>query len=302
MAGFKAQANLPFVAAYVAQKEGYFEEQGLDVDILHSSGQHLQLLLAGDVDVTTADAGSVVKRRSDPGAPIRAIALFGQKGQQAFAALESSGITTPADWEGKTFGYKISVPPEYLAVLRAAGVDRGEITEVSVGFDPRILSEGQVDVLAVFKSNEPDTLARIGAPVRLFDPAHFGVPAIGLTYIVTEEMIDERPDVVERFLKATMRGFAFALENEQAAVDIVLEFAPQEIREHQLFMLRQELGDGLGPVTDTAGLGAMTDGQWRALYDHLLEFEAIPQPFDYRTAYDDQFIRRIYDGSDLRWP
>ena len=66
MAGFKPQANLPFVAAYVAQDKGYFAEQGLEVDLRHStSGQHLQLLMSGDVDFTTADATSVLKRRPD---------------------------------------------------------------------------------------------------------------------------------------------------------------------------------------------------------------------------------------------
>ena len=302
MAGFKAQANLPFVAAYVAEEKGYFEEQGLSVDIRHSSGEHLQLLVSGDVDITTADAGSVLRRRSDPGLPIRAVVLFGQQGQQAFVALESSDIQSPKDFEGKRVGYKISQPPEYLAMLEAAGVDRSKIREVRVGFDPRVLSEGQVDVLAVFKSNEPDTLARIGAPVRVFDPRDYGVPTIGLTYIVTEDTIDERPNVVERFLKATLRGVAFALENEEETLDIVLKFAPQEDREHQRFMLRQELRDAQGPVTEAGGLGAMTDEQWQALYDHLLRFEALPRAFDYQTAYDVQFIERIYDGNELRWP
>ena len=145
MAGFKPQANLPFVAAYVAQEEGFFEEQGLEVEILHSTrGQHLQLLLAGDVDFTTAAAASVLKRRSDPEVPIVAVALFGQRGQQAYMALRRSGIESLDDWEGKTFGYKISVPPDYLAMLEEAGVDRSTITEVNAGFDPRVLTEGKV--------------------------------------------------------------------------------------------------------------------------------------------------------------
>ena len=67
MAGYKPQANLPFAAAYIAQEKGYFEEQGLDVEIRHaSSGEHLQLLMSGDVDFTTADAASVLKRRVRP--------------------------------------------------------------------------------------------------------------------------------------------------------------------------------------------------------------------------------------------
>ena len=182
MAGFRAQANLPFVAAYVAQEKGYFEEQGLDVEIRHaSSGEHLKLLLSGDVDFTTAAASSVLKRRSDPGLPIVAFALFGQQGQQAYVSMGNSGINTPKDWEGRTFGYKISVPPDYLAILEANGVDRSKIDEVKVGFDPRVLTEGRVDVLAVFNSNEPDTIRRLGFTVNTWEPETYGVPNLGLT-------------------------------------------------------------------------------------------------------------------------
>ena len=303
MAGFKPQANLPFVAAYVAQENGYFAEQGLEVDIRHAStGEHLKLLLSGDVHFTTAAATSVLKRRSDPGAPIVAIALFGQKGEQGYMALADSGIRDLADWEGKIFGYKISVPPDYLAMIKSEGVNRSKIQEVRVGFDPRVLTEGQVDVLAVFKSNEPDTVRRLGFDVVVWDPADFGVPTMGLTYITLSETAESDPDLVTRFLRATMKGLEYALNNPDETVDIVMKFAPEENPEHQAFMLRTELQDAVGDATRRAGLGAMTDAQWKALYDHLLEFEAIPQPFDYQTAFTTRFLEEIYDGASLNWP
>ena len=303
MAGFKPQANLPFVAAYVAQEKGYFADQGLEVDIRHAAmGEHLQLLLSGDVNITTADAESVLNRRSDPGLPIRAIVLFGQKGQQGYVALKSSGIESPNDWEGKTFGYKVSQPPSYLAILKATDTDRSKVQEVRVGFDPRILIEGLVDILAVFKSNEPDTLRNLGFPVRLFDPADFDVPTMGLTYIVPEKMIEQEPDLIERFLKATMKGLQFALEHEEETLDIILLFAPNEDREHQRFMLRQEIGDAVSPLTDANGLGWMAGPQWEALYEHLLSFEGFEKPFDHRTAFDDRFLKNIYEDGELQWP
>lgn len=303
MAGFKPQANLPFVAVYVARERGYFAEQGLDVDIRHAStGEHLKLLLSGDVHFTTAAATSVLKRRSDPGAPITAIALFGQRGEQSYMALADRGIDELADWEGRTFGYKTSVPPDYLAMVKAEGVDRSAIREVRVGFDPRVLTEGQVDVLAVFKSNEPDTVRRLGFDVTLWDPADFGVPTLGLTYITRTDTAENDPDLVTRFLKATMKGFDFALNNPDETVDIVMKFAPDENREHQAFMLNAELGDAIGEVTDRSGLGAMSDAQWSALYAHLIEFEALPEPFDYRTAFTTSFLDEIYDGASLNWP
>ena len=305
MAGFKPQANLPFVAAYVAQEKGYFTEQGLEVDLRHAStGEHLQLLLSGDVDFTTADAASVLKRRSDPGLPIVAFALFGQRGQQGFISLANSGIDTPTDWEGKTFGYKSSVPPEYLAILQDAGVDRSKITEVRVGFDTRVLTEGQVDILAVFKSNEPDTIRRLGFDVNLWDPSNFGAPSLGLTYIATSELAEQDPELVEKFLKATLKGLEFALEktNEEETLDIILRFAQDEKREHQRFMLNTEVVDAIGPATERHGAGWMTDQQWEALYQHLIQYEALAKPFDYKTAYTYQFLEAAYDDGKLIWP
>ncbi len=303
MAGFKPQANLPFVAAYVAQERGYFADQNLSVDIRHaSSGEHLKLLMSGDVDFTTAAATSVLKRRSDPELPIVAFALFGQKGQQAYVALESSGIQSPADWEGKTFGYKISVPPDYLAIVQAEGVDRSKISEVNAGFDVRVLTNGKVDVLAVFKSNEPNVIRNLGFETVQWDPADFGVPNMGLTLITRQQMVDERADVVEGFLKATMKAMEDVLADEEGTLDIIMKYAPNEDREHQRFMLKAEIADGLSGLTDGNGFGWMADDQWQALYTHLVGFEALPQPFDYRTAYSTEFLELVYKDGELVWP
>ena len=303
MAGFRAQANLPFVAAYVAQEKGYFEDQGLEVEIRHaSSGEHLKLLLSGDVDFTTAAASSVLKRRSEPGLPIVAFALFGQQGQQAYAAMGNSGINTPKDWEGRTFGYKISVPPDYLAILEANGVDRSRINEVKVGFDPRVLTEGKVDLLAVFNSNEPDTIRRLGFSVNTWEPETYGVPNLGLTYITSTDVVADRPEVVRRFLRATMRAMEDIRFDPDGAVDIVLKYAPDESREHQQFMLKTELDDSTSPLTEENGAGWMTDDQWQKLYDMLLQYEAIPKPFDYKTAFTDRFLEDIYQNGNLDWP
>ena len=302
MAGFKPQANLPFVAAYVALERGYFAAQGLDVTIHHSTGQHLQLLLSGDVDVTTAAAGSVLKRRADPGVPIRAIALFGQRGQQTFIALADSGIESPRDWEGRTVGYRISLPPEYLAIADAAGVNRGLVQEVRVGFDPRILVQGKVDVLAVFKSNEPDTLRKLGFEVVQFDPSAFGVPALGLTYIAREDLIADEPELIVRFLKAALKGLEFSFSHPEETLNIVMRYAGKEDRDHMRFMLEAEQADAVSAVTDAHGLGAMTLQQWQEFHDLLVRYGALARELDVAQAFTTQFLEAAYEEGRLVWP
>jgi len=303
MAGYKAQANLPFVAVYLAQTNGYFAAQGLNVEITHSSGQgeHLKLLLQGSVDVTPAASDVVLQRRSE-GLPVTAFALLGQRSDRAYAVLESSDIRSPRDWEGHLVGFKIHPTPDYVAMLVANGVDRGRIQEVPVGFDPRLLAAGKVDVYPVFESNEPDTLQRLGVAVRLFRPTDYGVPGLGLTYLTRQELVDTDANLLERFLKATLRGIAFAREDPETATDVVMQFAPNEDRAHQLAMLRVELEMAEGPITRTNGLGWASHDQWQALHDSLLAFDGLKTPLDVDTAFTDRILRAVYrDGRPL-WP
>lgn len=295
MAGFKPQANLPFVAVYVAQERGYFREQGLELDIRHSAGssEHVQLLATGRVQFSTGSAPDVLKRVATADVPLVAIAQIGQRGEQAFAVRADSPIRGPKDWEGKLVGYKGTVSADYLAILRAAGVDRSKVREVSVGFDPRVLIEGRVDVYPVFESNEPDTLARLGVPVRLFHPADFGIPSLGLTFITTRDMVDTKPDLVRRFLRAALRGLDDAVKDRETAVAITMRYATGEDPAHQRYMLEAEIAAAQNELTRTEGIGAIPRERWDQLHALLVDLAVLPKKVDVGRVIDDSALREV---------
>lgn len=293
MAGYRPQANLPFVGAYVAQEMGYFAAEGLEVDIQHSAGggEHLQLLAAGEVQVTTQDAAVLLKRRADPGLPLVSIGLVGQKGQQAYAALADSGIQSPEDWKGATIGYKGTPAPDLFAIMQAVGIGVDDARLVNVGFDPRVLTEGQVDVYPVFKSNEPDLIRSWGYELRLWDAADYGVPTLGLTYVTSEEMIAQRPQTLEKFMHAVQRGIEYAKANRDAAVEIVLQYAGEDAdRGHMRFMLDSELEDYDSPVTQANGPMWQSVEQWQQLEDMLLSNGAMTKGVDAAKVFTNQFL------------
>jgi ABC-type nitrate/sulfonate/bicarbonate transport system substrate-binding protein len=304
MAGFKAQANLPFVAAYLAQDRGYFDQQGLAVDVKHSAGQgeHYQLLAARRIDVTTAPAEDVLKLAEEASLPFVAVTLFGQRGDRGFATLASSEIQGPKEWEGKIVGYKVLPTPDYLAILKANGVDRSRIREVPVGFDPRLLAEGKVDVYPVFVANEPDTLRRLGVETRVVEAAQFGIPTLGLTYIVHRDFLRDEPQTVERFVKAAIRGLYHAVDHPDEAIDAVLRRAEGEDPAHQRAMFDVERAGAESDLTRERGLGWMVEDQWQRLHDVLLEFGALKAPRDVRQSFDDGPLRATYrEGRVIRW-
>jgi ABC-type nitrate/sulfonate/bicarbonate transport system substrate-binding protein len=302
MAGYKPQANLPFVAVYVAQANGYFAQQGLQAEITHATGQgeHLKLLLQGTLDVITASADEVLARRAD-GLPVVAVAVLGQRDQRAYAVLESSPIRTLKDWEGKTVGFKVEPAPDYLAMLAAAGIDRTRVQEVPVGFDPRLLAAGKVDVYPVFESNEPDTLQRLGSPVRLFRPDDFGVPGLGLTFETRQNLLDSDPDLLARFLKATLHAVEWTRDHREEATNIVMQWATQEDRAHQRAMLDVELDMAENATTQARGLGWASRDQWQGFHDSLLRFGGLKGAANIDEAFSTQILQRIYSDNHLQW-
>jgi ABC-type nitrate/sulfonate/bicarbonate transport system substrate-binding protein len=292
MAGYKPQANLPFVGVYVAQEKGYFSEEGLQVTIKHSpgKGEHLQLVTLGEVQITTQDAAVLLKRRSDPGLPLVSIALIGQRGQQAFAALESSGLKTPKDWEGHTVGFKGTPPPDLYALLDAAGADPSLIDLINVGFDPRVLTEGQVDIYPLYKSNEPFLIQEWGYELTLWDAADYGVPTLGLTYVTSEETLQNEQEMLTHFLRAALRGIAHAEQNQDEAIEIVLQYTgPETDPEHMRFMLETELLDLHNDETELHGIGWQTREQWQALTDMLVASDAM-NPVDVDTVFTTEIL------------
>lgn len=293
MAGYKPQANLPFVGVYVAQEKGFFEEENLTVEIQHSAGggEHLQLLVAGKVHVTTQDAAVLLKRRADPGLPLISIGLIGQRGQQAFVALAETGLDTPAAWRGHKIGFKGTPPPDLLALLDTFDLSEGDVELINVGFDPRVLTERLVDVYSVYTSNEPYVLRSWGYDLQMWEAADYGITTLGLAYVTTEEIVEERTEALSRFMRAALRGIAYAEAHPEEAVDIVMTYTgPDADPQHMRYMLDTELEEAHSPLTDAQGLGWQTSEQWQTLLDSLLQYEAIAGPVDVEDAFTNQFL------------
>ena len=296
MAGFRPQANLPFVAVYLAKAKGFYAEEGLEVEVQHSSGsEHLRLVLEKNIDFTTGTAPQVIRRRYED-LPVRAIALFGQRGDQGYVSRADSGIRTPADFRGKRVGFKSGVvPAELKGMLAAAAVPEADVRLQAVGFDPRVFIEGAVDVYPVFLSNEPFAIRKTGLSINVIDPQDFGVPTLGLTLLAHEDTVRQDPEFVRRFLRATMRGALYAQAHVDEGVQATLTYAEGADAEGQKYLLETDLA--LARRAD--GMGRSDLGQWRALEELLRRYEVIDRPVDVATAWEGSFIDGLYASRQL---
>lgn len=296
MAGFRPQANLPFVAVYLAKSKGFFAEEGLEVEVQHSSGsEHLRLVLEKNIDFTTGTAAQVIRRRYED-LPVRAVALFGQRGDQAYVARADSGIRTPADFRGKRVGFKSGVvPAELKAMLASSSVPESDVRLQAVGFDPRVFIEGAVDVYPVFINNEPFAIRKTGLAINLIDPQDFGVATLGLTLLAHQDTVRNDPELVRRFLRATMRGALYAQAHVDEGVQATLQYAQGADPEAQKYLLETDLA--LARRAD--GMGRADLAQWRALEELLRKYEVIDRPVDVATAWEGSFIDGLYTNRQL---
>ena len=90
-------------------------------------------------------------------------------------------------------------------------------------FDPRILTEGKVDIYPVYKSNEPFMIGKWGYDIDLWTAEEYGVPTLGLTYVTSDETLKNDPDMLARFLRAAIKGILYAEQNPEEAIDFVLK-------------------------------------------------------------------------------
>jgi ABC-type nitrate/sulfonate/bicarbonate transport system substrate-binding protein len=117
-----------------------------------------------------------------------------------------------------------------------------------------------------------------------------------------QQLLTQDPDVLTRFLKATLHAVDFARANPEEATDIVMRYAPQEDRAHQLAMLKVELGMADGPATQGKGVGWSTREQWQALNDTLLQFGGIKSPAKVDDVFTNQVLESVYKDVRLNWP
>lgn len=303
-AGYLAQGNISFVAAYVAKEKGFFADEGLDVTIEHSSpggGEQAQRLAAKQIQFTTQTGSDFVWQKATSKPPFVAVEVFGHNNDEALLVLDDSPIKTLADLKGKKVGFKpaeSAQPPWMLAMLHNAGLNFGDVDLVQIGFDPRVIlpdfGAGRVDAMQVFRSNEPDTLERMGFKSRLFKPADVGVNFLGQIYITNEDFIKSDPEMVAGFVRATTKALAWVLDpaNKNEVTDIVMKYAGAKAdRAHQEFIWTTEAQYVTAPSTKEVGLGYASDQEWDQMQDYMLEFGSIKEKVPLAQVWDPQFVK-----------
>jgi len=191
----------------------------LKVDIQPSlPGESMVLVSANNVQFAANSFGSIA-RGVDQGADVAAVINYGWVAIQSLIVLKDSPIQKLADFKGTTIASTagdVGVP--IAAMLATAGLKKGvDYKEQATGFDPFVIKQGGIAGKAGYTSNDPDTLKRGGVETRLFKPQDFGATATFGSIIGSNKFIKKNPTAAEDFVRAVLKGWAYAIDPKNTA-------------------------------------------------------------------------------------
>jgi NitT/TauT family transport system substrate-binding protein len=280
-----------FAGYYLAQDNGFYAEEGLDVTI-EPGGPDVdpeQLVGAGATDFAQAGGMESVIAARDKGLLVVAIGAVFQRIDVVFIAKQAAGIKTLGDMLGKSVSTWYTGAELILrGLLRQAGLDPTRIVERVQGGSMQPFLLGEVSVAAATLFNQLPMLREQGiTDLTIFDPLDYGVVFPRDAIITSEAMIAERPEIVRHFLQASMRGWSVAVHDQALAIDAVLRRNPKLDRHHQSVMMREVIKLMLWQRGTTHGLGNVDPAAVEAAGKFLYETGQIkhrPEPARSYTA------------------
>jgi len=242
-----------FAGYYAALDQGYFEDEGLDVEVITSGGDIVpqDALAAGDVDYAIAWVPKVLGSIEN-GANITNVAQIFERSATLQVAFADSGIETVDDLAGKTIGsWGFGNEWELYAGLNQAGIT-DDVSVVTQAFDMTALLSGDIDAAQAMTYNEYAQLLEAVDPDtgELYTPEDFTVidwNEVGTAMLQDAiwadaerlESDEEYAETTVKFLKAVVQGWVYAKENPEEAATIVTEAGSTLGESHQLWMTNE---------------------------------------------------------------
>jgi NitT/TauT family transport system substrate-binding protein len=206
--------------------------------------------------------------------PVRCFATGLQQHPYTFFSLKKKPVHTPKDMVGKKVGIQATGVILLRALLAKNNIPEKDVEIVTIGADMSPVLTGQVDVVTGWQTNVT-ALKPLGADrvdLRLWDA---GVRLYALPYYATVTTIQKHPDVLQKFLRATARGYAYAKQNPDAATDLLIKEYPNLVRADEKVGVDAMMGYAFNDVTKSNGWGAMDPAVWQeqiTLYSQLGQF------------------------------
>lgn len=278
-----------FAGYYSANENGTYKNEGLDVDMQPGGPDisPMQMVMSGVNDFGVIGADQILLAR-EKGLPVVAVAVIYQHSSVSFASLTDKNITAPSDLKGKTVAIAYGRDEEivYQAMLKNAGIDRGDIKEIPLMPGLVQLTSGAADVQMVYETNEPIAYQREGHEVNLIKARDYGVNFYADVLFTTEKTIKEKPHVVEKMVRASLDGWKQSFEDTGKASLVIAK--QNKVLDAETQKKSLELSKPL--IFNDGKIGLSSAKRWADMQDIMIEQGVMKKRVDVASAFTNRFV------------
>jgi NitT/TauT family transport system substrate-binding protein len=258
----------PAALFLLPQDRGYYRAEGLDVTIEEGASalEPITRVATGGYELGFADINALIRYRDqNPAAPVKAVFMLYSKPPFAIVGRKSRGISDPRSLEDK----KLGAPPtgatyeQWPIFAKLNDIDVGKVALEKIGAPVRapMLAAGQLDAVLGYSFRVYVDLKDRGVPVDdvvMLPMANYGLKLYGGAIIANSKFAAEKPEAVEAFLRAFLKGLKETIRNPSAAVDSVVKREDLGKKDVELERLRMAIRDNIvTPEARANGLGTI---------------------------------------------
>jgi ABC-type nitrate/sulfonate/bicarbonate transport system substrate-binding protein len=179
---------------------------------------------------------------------------------------------------------------QLMAMLRKAGLGQSDIKPIVIeDYSIGALTSGAMDVYSGFSTNEAVAAKQQSIGLNLIFPQDYGVLMYANVLFTRDQLLKEQSGVAERFVRATFKGYQYAIEHPDEAASLALKYDKSLDVTFQRASMQAEI-----PLIDTGNvpIGTMDKAVWQSTHDILLEQKLIPSPVDLNALYTNDFVKK----------
>ena len=261
-----------------ARHLGYFEEEHLALEI-QPGGPNIDgvaIVASGRYEIGQLSSSPSLMLAASQKIPVKCFAIGAQEHPYAYFSLPKKAVRKPEDMVGKKVGVQATAKILLTALLKKHNIPEKDVEVVIIGSEMTPILTGQTDVVSGWLTNTT-TLKVLGPEridMRLWD---VGVRLYALPYYATQDTLAKDTELVAGFARAAARGWAWANENTDKAVDFMIKDYPNLVRADEIEGSKALLKFCFNDKTKANGWGTFDPAVWSeqiALWDDLKQFSA----------------------------
>ena len=301
LAPANAQDKVSILTSWYAQAEhgGFYQalatdlykKANLDVTIKMGGPQvnGMQILAADQTDFLMSYDFSVLKAL-EQGLAVTTVAASFQFDLQGL--MTHDDVSDLKSLKGKTILVATAGRSNWWPWMQAKfGYDDAQTKAYTFNLQPFLADKNTTQ--QAYMSSEPFAAASQGAKVKFFLFADDGYPPYGTTIVATQKFVQQKPDVVRRFVRASLEGWKSYLKGDAGPANALIKKDNPNMKDEQIAFAIKRLNEtealGRGDAK-TGGIGIMTDARWKTTHDFMVNSKLLKPDVDVKKAYTLEFV------------